>query len=365
MARIAAGQIPITRQEQIDFAVRVLQREAEAISSLAHNLDESFLEAAEQIYKCSGAVIVSGIGKAGLVGRKISATLASTGTPSHFLHPSEAIHGDLGMLTSRDILLVLSYSGETEELVRVLPCFRRQAARLIAITRHRHSSLGRQSDHVLELGEIREACSLKRAPSSSTAAMMALGDALALLVSHMRGFAADDFARYHPGGNLGRQLMKVEEAMRPLDQCRIARDHLTIREILVSVSRPGRRSGAILLVDDCDRLCGIFTDSDLAKVLEQRRDEVLDRPISEVMTKKFLTVQFGSRLSDAIELLGRYKISELPVTDEFGKATGIIDITDMVGVITEDKAVKEDVPPPRLLKFNPQETESLNDSQGS
>lgn len=365
MARIAAGQLPFTRQEQMDFAFYVLQREAEAISSLAHKLDDSFLAAAEQIHKCAGAVIVSGIGKAGLVGRKISATLASTGTPSHFLHPAEAIHGDLGVLTPRDILLVLSYSGETEELVRVLPCFRRQASRLISITRHRHSSLGRQSDHVLELGDIREACSLKLAPSSSTAAMMALGDALALLVSRMRGFAAEDFAKYHPGGNLGRQLMKVEEAMRPLDQCRIACDHLTIRQILVSASRPGRRSGAILLVDDCDRLCGIFTDSDLAKVLEQRRDEVLDRPISEVMTKKFLTVQYGSRLSDAIELLARYKISELPVTDESGKATGIIDITDMVGVITEDKAVKEDVPPPRLLKFNQQETESLNDSQGS
>lgn len=362
MARYAASQLAgassISSQEQLAFAAEVLRREAEAISSLIERLDVQFLAAVQQILKCDGSVIVCGIGKAGLVGRKLSATFASTGTCSHFLHPAEAIHGDLGMVTARDVMLVLSYSGETEELVRVLPSLRRQSASLMAITKSRTSTLGRQADHVLELGEIREACSLKLAPSSSTAAMMAMGDALALLVSRLRGFAAEDFAKYHPGGNLGRILMRTEEAMRPLAQCRVAESNQTVREILVTASRPGRRTGAIMLTDHEGRICGIFTDSDLAKMLEQRREAILDGPVAEVMTKKFLTVQRTQMLNDALQLLARYKISELPVVDEENRPCGIIDITDMVGMITDDKQSAEPEPPPRILKLHRCESES-------
>lgn len=361
MARLAVSQLAsagassissVAAQEQLAFAADVLRREAEAIYSLIAKLDGQFLGAVEQVLNCAGSVIVCGIGKAGLVGRKLSATFASTGTCSHFLHPSEAIHGDLGMVTARDVMLVLSYSGETEELVRVLPSLRRQASSLIAMTKTRTSSLGRQADHVLELGEIREACSLKLAPSSSTAAMMALGDALALSVSRIRGFATEDFAKYHPGGNLGRMLMRAEEAMRPLSQCRVATCNQTVREILVTASRPGRRTGAIMLTDSDGRICGIFTDSDLAKMLEQRREAILDGPVAEVMTKRFLTVQRTQMLNDALQLLARYKISELPVVDEEHRPCGIIDITDMVGIMAEDKTAVEPVPAPRILKMS-------------
>jgi arabinose-5-phosphate isomerase len=255
-------------------------------------------------------------------------------------------------------MLVLSYSGETEELVRVLPSLRRQSSSLIAITKTRSSKLGRQADHVLELGEIREACSLKLAPSSSTAAMMAMGDALALLVSRIRGFATEDFAKYHPGGNLGRMLMRAEEAMRPLSQCRVATCNQTVREILVTASRPGRRTGAIMLTDVEGRICGIFTDSDLAKMLEQRREAILDGPVADVMTKRFLTVQKTQMLNDALQLLARYKISELPVVDEEHRPCGIIDITDMVGIITEEKSTADPAAPPRILKISSIESES-------
>lgn len=361
MARLAVSQLAsagassissVAAQEQLAFAADVLRREAEAIHSQIAKLDGQFLGAVEQVLNCAGSVIVCGIGKAGLVGRKLSATFASTGTCSHFLHPSEAIHGDLGMVTARDVMLVLSYSGETEELVRVLPSLRRQSSSLIAMTKTRTSSLGRQADHVLELGEIREACSLKLAPSSSTAAMMALGDALALSVSRIRGFATEDFAKYHPGGNLGRMLMRAEEAMRPLSQCRVATCNQTVREILVTASRPGRRTGAIMLTDSDGRICGIFTDSDLAKMLEQRREAILDGPVAEVMTKRFLTVQRTQMLNDALQLLARYKISELPVVDEEHRPCGIIDITDMVGIMADDKTAVEPVPAPRILKMS-------------
>jgi len=374
MARLAASQMAsagvsfLSSQEQLAFAADVLRREAEAIGSLIDRLDEHFLQAVQQVLVCSGSVIVCGIGKAGLVGRKLSATLASTGTTSHFLHPAEAIHGDLGRVTSRDVLLVLSYSGETEELVRVLPSLRRQSSSLIAITKTRASTLGRQADHVLELGEIREACSLKLAPSSSTAAMMAMGDALALLVSRIRGFATEDFAKYHPGGNLGRMLMRAEEAMRPLSQCRVANCDRSVREILVTASRPGRRTGAIMLTDSEGRICGIFTDSDLAKMLEQRRESVLDGQVADVMTKKFLTVQRTQMLNDALQLLARYKISELPVVDEQNRPCGIIDITDLVGMITEEKSIAEKsiaepVPPPRILKLSTQQDPECSSSE--
>jgi arabinose-5-phosphate isomerase len=375
MARLAVSQLASTgassisavaAQEHLAFAADVLRREAEAIQSLIDRLDGHFLGAVEQVLNCAGSVIVCGIGKAGLVGRKLSATFASTGTCSHFLHPAEAIHGDLGMVTARDVMLVLSYSGETEELVRVLPSLRRQSSSLIAMTKTRTSSLGRQADLILELGEIREACSLKLAPSSSTAAMMALGDALALSVSRIRGFATEDFAKYHPGGNLGRMLMRAEEAMRPLSQCRVATCNQTVREILVTASRPGRRTGAIMLTDGEGRICGIFTDSDLAKMLEQRRESVLDGPVADVMTKRFLTVQRTQMLNDALQLLARYKISELPVVDEEHRPCGIIDITDMVGIIAEDKTAVEPVPAPRILKMSiPDERQHSAEQQES
>ena len=223
-------------------------------------------------------MIVSGIGKAGLIGQKIMATLASTGTPSHFLHPAEAVHGDLGRVHADDVVLVLSQSGETEEIVRLLPPLAELGVPIIAITGRADSTLGRAARVVIDLGPVEEACPLGLAPSSSTTAMLAVGDALALVVSRMRGFAREDFARFHPAGNLGLKLSKVEQHMRPLEQCRVAPEGQTVREVLVRVSVPGRRTGATMLVDAEGKLSGIFTDSDLARLFEQRRDREPGRP---------------------------------------------------------------------------------------
>jgi arabinose-5-phosphate isomerase len=285
------------------------------------------------------------MGKAGLVGQKIMATLASTGTRSHFLHPAEAIHGDLGRIHRDDLVLILSQSGETEEIVRLLPSLAELGVPILAITGSAASTLGRAARVVLELGPIEEACSLGLAPSTSTTAMLALGDALALVTSQMRNFAREDFARYHPGGSLGRKLSKVEHHLRSLEQCRVAPDSHTVRQVLVTVGRPGRRTGAVMLVDAEGRLSGIFTDSDLARLFEARRDGLLDGPIADVMTRQPMTVLVGSRLADAVTTMAGRKISELPVVDAAGRPLGIIDITDVVGLLPRDAV--DPTPPAR------------------
>jgi arabinose-5-phosphate isomerase len=318
--------------EQLRFAREILRNEAQAVLALADRLHDDFCRAVDLVHRCRGNVIVTGMGKAGLVGQKIAATLGSTGTSSHFLHPGEAIHGDLGRVHSQDIALVLSFSGETEEIVRILPSLRQMQTPIVAVTRSGTSELGRAADVTLELGPLKEACALGLAPSTSTTAMLAVCDALALVVSRMRGFDAEDFARFHPGGSLGRKLAKVEEVMRPLADCRVASQSGTVREIYVQLSRPGRRTGAIILLDKDGKLSGIFTDSDLARLLESRHDMSLDDPIQAVMTRAPSTVTVGTRLPEAIETLANRKISELPVVDSEGRPVGMIDITDVVGI---------------------------------
>ena len=240
--------------------------------------------AADLIYRSSGSVIVTGMGKAGLVGQKLAATLASTGTRAFPLHPAEAVHGDLGRIRSDDIVIALSQSGETEEVLRLIPALRRLGAILIAITERAASSLGRAADLCITLGPIEEACPLGLAPSASTTVLMAVGDALALLVSQMRDFTATDFARYHPAGSLGRKLTRVEEAMRTGNQIRRAHLDETVRSVFIRLAGPRRRSGAVLITDEDSVLLGIFTDSDLARLFEKRREADFDRPIGTVMT---------------------------------------------------------------------------------
>ncbi len=321
-----------TAFEQLRMAREVMQNESRAIAQVARRLDQDFCRAVDCIFHCRGSVIVTGIGKAGLIGQKIMATLASTGTRSHFLHPAEAVHGDLGRIHRDDVVLVLSQSGETEEIVRLLPPLAEAAVPIIAITGKPTSTLGRAASAVIDLGKLDEACPLGLAPSSSTAAMLAVGDALALVVSKMRGFARDDFARYHPAGNLGLKLSKVQQHMRPLDQCRVARQDETVRQVLVRVSVPGRRTGATMLVDADGMLTGIFTDSDLARLFEHHQDAALDAPIHSVMTANPLTATQGSLMSEAVALMARRKISELPVVDGEGRPVGLVDITDVVGL---------------------------------
>jgi arabinose-5-phosphate isomerase len=321
-------------QARIHRGQQVLLAGAEIIRQLVDRLDDQFSAACECLVHCRGQVIVTGIGKAGIIGRKLAASLTSTGTASHFLHPAEAVHGDLGCVRDGDVVIVLSYSGETEEVTRLLPTLRTRASILIAITAGRESSLGKQADVVLELGYHTEACSLGLAPSTTTTGMLALCDALTITVCEERGFTREQFARLHPAGSLGRQLMNVCEAMRPLIDCRVALDSLTVRQVMVQVSRPGRRTGAVMLLNLRGKLVGIFTDSDLARLLERCEDGRLDSPISEVMTKRFQTISQHSRLRHATELMAKRKISELPVVDDTGCPLGILDLTDLVGMVT-------------------------------
>jgi arabinose-5-phosphate isomerase len=331
----AASTRALTNFEQLTYAREILQLEGEAILRLGTRLNLEFCRAVELLRACRGTVIVSGIGKAGLIGQKVSATLCSTGTRSIFLHPAEAVHGDLGRVAAEDVVLMLSQSGETEEVTRLLPALRRIGVSLIALTARETSTLGKAATVTIALGPLKEACSLGLAPSTSTTAMLAMGDALALVTSRLLRFDRADFARVHPGGALGRELSRVEDQMRQLVDCRIASESHTLREVFADVQRPGRRSGAIMLVDGDDALSGIFTDSDLARLFETRRYDVFDHAISEVMTRRPCTVPLGSMLVDAVAIMAERKISELPVVDAHGKPAGLLDITDMVSMIPD------------------------------
>ena len=325
-----------TEAEGLAFAREVLDIEMRALEQVRDRLDGALTAAAAFIHACEGSVIVTGMGKAGLVGQKLAATLASTGTRAFPLHPAEAVHGDLGRIRPGDVVLALSQSGETEEVVRLVPTLRKLEATLIAITSQRTSALGRAADVCIQLGPIEEACPLGLAPSASTTALMAVGDALALLVSRMRDFTPEDFALYHPAGNLGRKLSRVEEVMRTGRHVRTAHPDETVREVLVRLGGVRRRSGAILIVDAAESLLGIFTDSDLARLFENRREALLDHPIREVMTARPITVSVGASVPEAVELLRLRKLSELPVVGPAGKLAGLIDITDLIGLDPAD-----------------------------
>jgi len=317
----------------IAFAREILRIEAEALLQVRERIDESIARAADRIFRCRGSVIVTGMGKAGIVGQKLAATLTSTGTAAFPLHPGEAVHGDLGRIRAGDVVIALSQSGETDEVLRLLPAIHRLGAFLIAITGRSTSSLGRTSDLCIALGPIEEACPLGLAPSASTTAMMALGDALALLVSRLRDFRAEDFARNHPAGTLGRRLNRVEDVMRSGKRFRVARADRSVRDVFVGFAGPRRRSGAVLLVDETERLVGIFTDSDLARLFEQRLEVMLDRPIGEVMTPDPVQVTVGASVAIALDAIRDRKISELPVVDRDGRPVGLIDLTDLIGLV--------------------------------
>lgn len=333
--------IPNSHLEQLRQARDILRSEAVALEEIAGRLDSRFCDAADLLFDCSGHVVVSGMGKAGLVGKKIAATLSSTGTRSMFLHPAEAVHGDLGCLHDNDIVLALSNSGETEELVQLIPMLQRMQIPVVAITANAASALGSQVDVVIELGRLQEAGVYGLAPTTSTTAMLAVGDALALVVSQRKQFSPQQFAQFHPGGSLGHQLRHVSEVMRTADDLRIESQQATIRDVFRNQQRSGRRTGAVMLVADDGTLAGLFTDSDLARLLEQRRESQLDQPICEVMTVNPLTISPSSRLSDAVEILSTRKVSELPVVDGRGLPVGLIDITDVISLMPPEENGKQ------------------------
>jgi arabinose-5-phosphate isomerase len=342
---------------QLRAAREVLRLEAVAVWRLSTTIGHAMTDAIALVRESTGSVIVTGMGKAGLVGQKIAATLSSTGTRSHFLHPAEAFHGDLGRIGKGDVVLMLTQSGETSEVVQLLPSLRDMHVPIIAVTASSHSKVGRAATCVIELGELEEACSLGLAPSTSTTAMLALGDALALVLSKLHGFGPEDFARFHPGGSLGFKLSKVDDHMRPLNQCRVASDTKTVRQVIVGCSRPGRRSGAVMLVNSTGELSGIFTDSDLARLVEIRHESALDRPINEVMTKGCARVQLGARTELAVEILAERKISEIPVVDSQGQPVGMIDVTDVVGTASHGSDAEDDSPTIRVFPESRSTTE--------
>jgi arabinose-5-phosphate isomerase len=324
--------------DRLAYARQIIRGEAAALEQVAQRLDESFLRAVDVLYNCAGRVGITGTGKSADVGQKIAGTFNSTGTRAYVLDATRAMHGDLGMVHPNDVILVLSYSGESEEIVKLLGPLRALASALVGLTSRQNSKLATSSDVALILGPLEEVCPLGLAPSTSTTAMIAIGDALAFVLSRMREFTHEDFARFHPAGTLGRKLLKVDVVMRRGTELRLAAATETVREVFARVRRRGRRTGAVMLVDEAGRLCGLFTDSDLARLFEQRRDAALDRPICEVMTPSPMTVAQGTRVADAVEILRRQRISELPVIDAAGTPVGLLDITDVLGLLPAEEA---------------------------
>lgn len=338
------------RQEQLARGVSVVQHGVSALMQLAHMMDDEFVLAADKLTTMRGSLIVCGIGKAGLIGRKIAATFSSTGTRAHFLHPSEALHGDLGCIGPNDVVMVLSNSGSSQEIVDLLPHLVRRASSMIAITSKINSPLAQAADITLLIPNCTEACRLNLAPTTSTLAMLALGDALAILVSENKEFGQEDFAQLHPGGALGLRLASVDELMRPLDECRVCNQNISIRQMLVETARPGRRTGAVMVENDEHTLVGIFTDSDLTRFLGKHAATDLDCPLHEVMTRRFSAICSGAKLSEAIEILSNRKISELPVVNHFDQAIGLIDITDLIG-LEPSSGVSEAISSPASLRI--------------
>ncbi|MBI4309649.1 MAG: KpsF/GutQ family sugar-phosphate isomerase [Candidatus Omnitrophica bacterium] len=309
-------------------AREVINIEARAVKGLLKNLDGNFSAAVDVLARCAGRVVVCGMGKTGIIGRKIAATFSSTGTPSVFVHSAEAVHGDLGQVTPKDILIVLSQSGETEETVRLLPLIKKIGARTIAMTGNPKSSLAQYSDIVLNTGVAREGCPLGLAPMASTTATLALGDALAACLIDRRGFKKEDFAFNHPGGSLGRRLLlKVEDIMRTGPALVKVKAQAKVKDVLLAITRA--RSGCACVVDGQDRLAGIFTDGDLRRHLEAGAD-ILTAPVGDVMTRKAATVTKDKLAAQAFDILKTKNIDELPVVDKANKVVGLVDVQDLL-----------------------------------
>ena len=317
----------------LEYARSVIRAEADAIASMTPIVDEAFARAAEMLYHSAGSCIVTGIGKAGIIGQKVSATLASTGTPSHFLHPAEAVHGDLGRLRKDDIVMVLSYGGETDEIIRLINLVKQLQIRLISITSDWDSTLSRHSDVVLCMGKVNEACPLGVAPSVSTACMLTIGDALAFTVMKARHFSVEDYVRFHPGGSLGATLMTVEQSMlfRPGEKLPMVGQGDTIRHMLAT-TRDVKRHGAVMVVDADGRLVGIITDADLRRLLTRQDVAALERKAADVMTADCKRIRADALAAEATALFHKYRIDELPVVDAENRPVGLIDVQDIVTI---------------------------------
>lgn len=309
----------------LDYARQVLKSESDAIRSI--ELGKAFEAAVKSILACKGHVVATGMGKAGFIAQKISATLASTGTPSTFLHPAEAYHGDLGRIVKEDVVMAFSNSGETDEVIQLLPSIRQIGAKIVAITGRADSTLGKGSDLVLCVGRIEEPCPLKLAPSASTTAMLALGDAVALCVLKERGFDESKYAFLHPGGDLGRRLKKVEEIMRTGSRNPIVDESSTVQDALMKIT--ACRAGAVSVVNGSGKLSGIFTDGDLRRAIS-KNPRVLEEKVKSAMTRDPKRAKVGDLALEAAMLMSEKKIDELPVVDAQGRPAGMLDVQDLL-----------------------------------
>src|SRR3954462_7697960 len=317
------------RQDLVDYAREVIRAEAEAVLQVAGRINGSFSRAVEMVLACAGRVVVTGMGKPGFIAQKLSATFASTGTPSLYLHPAEALHGDLGRLVPGDLVLALSNSGETDEIVRLLPSIRRLGAPIIAITGGSRNSLADAADIVLEIGPIPEACPLGLAPTASTVALLAMGDALAMAVQHRRGFSTEQFASLHPGGALGRQLLRVREVMRTGTRNPTVRFDASLRETAGVMTATEGRPGAASVVDARGKLIGIFTDGDLRRLVQEGEVDFA-RAVSTVMGKTPRTVSPDDLAQTAAEMMRATQVDQLPVVDADGRPVGLLDVQDLL-----------------------------------
>jgi arabinose-5-phosphate isomerase len=311
----------------LDTARRVLKIEAQAIQDVLARLDASFEKAVDVLFACKGRVVVSGMGKSGLIGRKISATFSSTGTPSFFLHPAEALHGDLGMLAKGDALLAVSYGGETEEIIRLLEALKRLEMRIVTLTGKTHSTLAEASDVTLDVSVREEACSLNLAPTASTTVAMAVGDALAVSLLERRGFKPDDFAALHPAGRLGQKLLRVEHLMHAGDALPRVAPETPMQDVFHEMSKKGLGMTTVVEVDG--RLAGILTDGDLRRLMEKHRGAALEMTAGACMMRAPQTIGPRVLASEALNLMEKCKITSIVVVDEAQRVIGVVHLHDL------------------------------------
>jgi len=312
----------------LELAREVLNTEAAAVEALSKRLDQNFLHALDVILGCEGRVIVSGMGKSGHIARKIASTMSSTGTPAYFVHPGEASHGDLGMITRADVIIALSYSGESQELLTIVPGIKRQGAKLISITGNSQSSLAKVADVHLNAAVDKEACPMGLAPTASTTAALALGDALAVALLDAKGFGAEDFARSHPGGNLGRRLLThVSDIMRSGERLPMVRENAMLGDAILEISNKG--VGMTAIVDDKQRVLGIYTDGDLRRTLAKKLD-FNSTPVRDVMSVNPRCIGKDNLAAEAVQVMEQYNISQILVVDEQSTLVGALNMHDLL-----------------------------------
>lgn len=321
---------PDSPENLIEHGREVVRQEARALRWIEEHLDARFQQAVEMVRDCHGQVVLTGMGKAGIVAQKISATMASTGTPSQFLHPAEAFHGDLGRVQRGDVLMVLSNSGETGEVKRLINPVKRLGVAVIAVTADGESTLAQHADIVLEIGKQFEACPIGLAPTTSTTAMLAMGDAVAMTVARVRNFSRDEFAFFHPAGAIGRRLLRVHEIMRKDLNHTVVSEDMRCIEVLDRINHTPGRPGAASVVGVDGVLTGFITDGDIVRRLAEGSRDFLDRPVCELMTRNPKLVCSDQLASEAHHVMQEKKVDQLPVVDERGRPVGLVDVQDLL-----------------------------------